>query len=59
MLLMALPEAENAADAALVARIQAIAEELERLQPVDWDEDLARGGGPALALGAERRSNPR
>jgi hypothetical protein len=59
LLLVALPEAENVADDGLIARVQAIAEELEKLQPVDWDEDLARGGGPCLALGAERRANPR
>jgi hypothetical protein len=59
LLLVALPEAENVADDTLIARVMAIADELERLQPVDWDEDLARGGGPCLALGAERRSSPR
>jgi hypothetical protein len=62
--LLAVPEAENVAAAAprledTVARVQAIAEELDGRQPVDWEEDLARGGGPSLALGAERRCAPR
>jgi hypothetical protein len=62
--LLAVPEAESLAAGALqreelVARVQAIADELEKLQPVDWDDDLARGGGPCLALGAERRCAPR
>ena len=43
----------------LIARVQAIADELARQQPVDWEADIARGGGPCLALGAERRSKPR
>jgi hypothetical protein len=59
LLLIALPEVEYVADGSVLARVQAIADELEKLQPVDWDEDLARGGGPCLALGAERRSAPR
>ena len=62
--LLAVPEAENIAAGAprpedTIARVQAIADELARHQPVDWEEDLACGGGPCLALGAERRSNPR
>jgi hypothetical protein len=63
--LLALPEVENVADPRgasgdeLVARILEIAGDLARLQSVDWEDDLARGGGPCLALGAERRSNPR
>lgn len=64
--LLAVPEAENLSEPqrrpgdALVAQVQAIADELARQQTgVDWEEDLARGGGPALALGVERRSNPR
>ena len=63
--LIAVPEAENLAaspafqGAALVERVQAIAIELAELQVVDWEADLARGGGPSLALGAERRSAPR
>ena len=61
--LLAVPEAEDLAEPqrapreALVARVQAIADELARPQAgVDWEEDLARGGGPCLALGAERRT---
>lgn len=64
--LLAIPEAETLSEPqraprdALVAQVQSIADELARLQAgVDWEEDLARGGGPALALGAERRTNPR
>ena len=62
--LLAVPEAENASAGSLqpedlMARVQAIADELSRQQPVDWEDDIARGGGPSLALGAERRSNPR
>ena len=65
LLLLAVPEAENVADPrnpdgdAAMARVLSIADELAKLQPVDWEEDLARGGGPCLALGAERRSAPR
>ena len=59
LLLLALPEAENPAGEDVIARVQAIANELARGQPVDWEADLDRGGGPCLALGAERRSNPR
>ena len=59
LLLLAVPEVENVSDGSTLARVQAIADELEKWQAVDWDEDLARGGGPALALGAERRSAPR
>lgn len=55
---VAIPESDEA-PGELLARLSAVAEELERVQPVDWEEDLARGGGPCLALGAERRSNPR
>ena len=62
--LLAVPEAENIAAAAprldeTIARAYAIAGELALHQPVDWEEDLARGGGPGLALGVERRSTPR
>ena len=62
--LLAIPEAENIAAAAsrpddTIARVQSIADELARHQPVDWEEDLARGGGPALALGVDRRNKPR
>ena len=64
--LLAIPEAENLAgpqrapSEALVAQVQAIADEVARQQPgVDWEEDLERGGGPCLPLGAERRSRPR
>jgi hypothetical protein len=62
--LLAIPEAENIAAAAprpedTIARVQAMADELDRHQPVDWEEDLARGGGPCLALGVDRRSRPR
>jgi hypothetical protein len=59
LLLVALPEVENVADGSVIARVQAIADELEKLQPVDWEDDLARGGGPSLALGVERRARPR
>jgi hypothetical protein len=59
LLLLAVPEAENPADDSVIARVQAIADELARQQPVDWEEDLGRGGGPCLALGAERRNAPR
>ena len=65
LLLLAVPEVENIADPrnpdgdAVMARVLSIADELAKLQPVDWEEDLARGGGPCLALGAERRSTPR
>jgi hypothetical protein len=62
--LLAIPEAENLALGTmprdeLIARVQAIADELARQQPVDWEMDIAGGGGPCLALGAERRSQPR
>jgi hypothetical protein len=63
--LIAVPEAENVAAAAglpyagLIERVQAIAIDLAELQAVDWEDDLARGGGPCLALGAERRVKPR
>ena len=62
--LLAIPEAEVLSAGALqpeetIARVQAIADELSRQQGVDWEEDIARGGGPCLALGAERRSKPR
>ena len=62
--LLAVPEAEYLASGTsqlddLVARVQAIADELARQQPVDWEVDIAAGGGPCLALGAERRSQPR
>jgi len=33
--------------------------EFEAQAPMDWEEDLARGGGPCLALGAERRTHSR
>ena len=59
LLLLAVPEVESAPDGSVIARAQAIADELERLQPVDWEDDIARGGGPSLALGAERRAAPR
>ena len=63
--LIAVPEAENIAaapaihGAALVERVRAISIDLAELQAVDWEDDLARGGGPCLPLGAERRSAPR
>ena len=63
--LLAVPEAENIAAAAprpddTIARVQAIADELALHPPVDWEEDLARGGGgPGLALGVDRRSRSR
>jgi hypothetical protein len=62
--LLAVPEAENLAAGTpqpedLVARVQAIADELAGRPSVDWEDDLARGGGPSLALGVERRSRPR
>ena len=60
--LLAVPEAEilpgGRADD-VIARVQAIADELSRSQPVDWEMDIASGGGPCLALGAERRNQPR
>jgi hypothetical protein len=63
---LAVPEAENLSGGpyvsgeALVARVLAIADELARQQTgVDWEDDLERGGGPCLALGAERRCAPR
>ena len=59
LLLLALPEMENVADDTVIARVQAIADELAKQQPVDWERDLEDGGGPCLALGAERRSTPR
>jgi hypothetical protein len=59
LLLLAVPEAENLSGDDVIARVQSIADELARLQPVDWEADLERGGGPCLALGAERRSAPR
>ena len=59
LLLLAVPEAEDPAGDAVIARVQAIADELARLQPVDWEEDLGRGCGPCLALGAERRASAR
>ena len=57
LLLIAVPEAETVADP--LASVQSLADELSRLQPVDWEQDLDRGGGPCLALGAERRLGPR
>jgi hypothetical protein len=62
--LLAVPEAEYLAAGTsqpddLIARVQAIADELSREQPVDWEMDIAAGGGPCLALGAERRAQPR
>jgi hypothetical protein len=63
--LLALPEAESVSAAGsvqpddVIARVQAIADELGRQQPVDWEGEIARGGGPSLALGAERRNAPR
>ena len=62
--LLAVPEAETLAAGKsqtddLVARVQAIADELSRQQPVDWEMDIASGGGPCLALGGERRVKPR
>ena len=62
--LLAVPEAESLAAGKsqtddVVARVQAIADELSRQQPVDWEADIAQGGGPCLALGAERRTAPR
>ena len=62
--LLAVPEAENLAAAGsppddAVARVLAIADEIARQQPVDWEEDLARGGSPCLALGIDRRAKPR
>ena len=61
--LLAIPEAENIAPGAraedAIARVQAIADELARRQAVDWEEDLAEGGGPSIALGTDRRARPR
>ena len=57
--LLAIPEAESLARDDVIARVQAVADELARAQPVDWEADLDRGGGPCLALGAERRASPR
>ena len=62
--LLALPEADSLAAGAMrpdevIARVQAIAEGLGRQLPVDWEMDIASGGGPCLALGAERRNQPR
>ena len=62
--LLAVPEAEILAAGALkpdelIARVQAIADDLARMQPVNWEAEIAGGGGPCLALGAERRSAPR
>ena len=59
LLLLAVPEAESLSREDLVARVQAIANDLAGEQPIDWEADLDRGGGPCLALGAERRSSPR
>jgi hypothetical protein len=71
---VAIPEAENTVVAAaardpaaqaqeLFARVQVIASDLamqlEEPTAVDWEQDLERGGGPCLALGAERRCAPR
>ena len=52
LLLLAVPEAETLAGDDLVARVQAVANDLAREQPVEWGADLDRGGGPCLALGA-------
>jgi hypothetical protein len=62
--LLAVPEAEILSAGTfkpeeLIARVQAIADDLARMQPVDWEADIAGGGGPCLALGAERRTHPR
>ena len=63
--LLAIPEAESLAGSqrapgeALVAQVQAIADEIAQQPGVDWEEDLERGGGPCLPLGAERRSSAR
>ena len=62
--MLAVPEAEILSAGAprpedTVARVQAIADELTRHQRVDWEEELAHGGGPSLALGIERRARPR
>ena len=62
--ILAVPEAEDLSAGAprpedLVARVKAIADELARQPGVDWEDDLDRGGGPCLALGAERRASPR
>ena len=59
LLLLAVPEVDNIADATRVLRAQEMEGEVAPYQPVDWEEDLARGGGPCLALGAERRASPR
>lgn len=70
---VAIPEAENATAAAardpateaevLFSRVRVIATDLavrlEGQDTVDWEQDLERGGGPCLALGAERRIAPR
>jgi len=62
--LLAVPEAEilaggQYASGELIARVQAIADELAQQSGVDWEEDLEHGGGPCLPLGAERRCAPR
>jgi hypothetical protein len=59
LLLLAIPEAENVPDGSLAASVREMSAELGAQHPVDWDEDLARGGGPCLALGAERRASSR
>ena len=71
---VATPEAENAVASAaardpaaqaeaLFSRVRVIASDLalrlEEPDAVDWEQDLERGGGPCLALGAERRFAPR
>lgn len=50
---LATPEADNAA-----VRGEIVIEP-SQIEMVDWEQMLERGGGPCLALGAERRQSAR
>ena len=63
VLLSAVVPESDASPADVIARISAVADELEwRMEvpePVDWEAVIDSGAGPGLALGVERRLRAR